>query len=200
MKRIGDGAEAIIYLDEGRVIKDRIKKCYRIRQIDEKLRRFRTRRESKLLHKLAKLGFIPKLLKSDDKKMKIDMEFIDGPRLRDVLNKNNYKGFCKEIGEKVATLHNHDVIHSDLTTSNMIFKKQIFFIDFGLSFESSKIEDKAVDLHLLKQALESKHNEISKQAFKEVIKAYKRKARHTEQIMRRLDKVEMWGRYKGKGS
>lgn len=198
MKQIGDGAEAIIYLDKNKVIKDRIKKGYRIEQIDEKLRKFRTRRESKLLDKLAKLGFTPKPLKFDDKKMIIEMELIDGPRLRDVLNKSNYKKYCKEIGEKVAILHNSDIIHSDLTTSNMVLKDQIYFIDFGLSFESGKIEDKAVDLHLLKQALESKHYSIFEQAFEEVIKSYKRKAKHSEQILRRLEQVEQRGRYKSK--
>lgn len=200
MKQIGDGAEAIIYLDKNKVIKDRIKKGYRIRQIDEKLRKFRTRRESKLLNKLAKLEFTPKLVDSDDKKMIVKMELIDGPRLRDVLNKSNYKRYAKEIGEKVAILHNNDVIHSDLTTSNMVLKDKIYFIDFGLSFESKKIEDKAVDLHLLKQALESKHYSIFEQAFKEVIKAYKKKAKHADQILKRFEKVEMRGRYKTKGS
>ncbi|OGM01729.1 Kae1-associated kinase Bud32, partial [Candidatus Woesearchaeota archaeon RBG_13_36_6] len=173
---------------------------YRIEQIDEKLRRFRTRRESKLLDKLAKLGFTPKLLGSNDKKMIVEMELVDGPRLRDVLNNKNYKKYCKEIGEKVAILHNNDVIHSDLTTSNMVLKEQIYFIDFGLSFESSKIEDKAVDLHLLKQALESKHYSIFEQAFREVIKAYKKEAKHAEQILERFEKVEMRGRYKTKSS
>ena len=37
---------------------------------------------------------------------------------------------------------------------------KVYFIDFGLGFFSNKTEDKAVDLHLLKQALESKHYQI----------------------------------------
>src|SRR4030042_1167648 len=47
------------------------------------------------------------------------------------------------------------IINGDLTTSNMILNpdNKLYFIDFGLSFHSNKIEDKAVDLHLLKQAL-----------------------------------------------
>lgn len=199
MKQIGDGAEAIIYQDKGIVIKDRVKKSYRIKEIDQKLRKFRTRREAKLLYKLSKLGFVPKLIESDDKQMKIEMELIDGPRLRDVLNKGNYTKFTKEMGEKIAILHNNDVIHSDLTTSNMIVKGQIYFIDFGLSYESKKIEDKAVDLHLLKQALESKHYEIFEKAFKEIIKVYKKKATNATQVLKRLEKVEARGRYK-KGS
>ena len=42
-------------------------------------------------------------------------------------------------------------------TNDMIYDKKIYLIDFGLSLYSNKPEDKAVDLHLLKQALESKH-------------------------------------------
>ena len=41
----------------------------------------------------------------------------------------------------------------------MIKGDEISFIDFGLSFFSTKVEDKAVDLHLLKRALDSKHFE-----------------------------------------
>ena len=198
MKRIGDGAEAVIYLDKEKVLKDRLKKGYRLEQIDHKLRKFRTRREAKLMHKLQSLDFIPKIISSDDKKMQIEIEFIDGPRLRDVLNKDNYKELCKEVGEKLAVLHNLDVIHSDLTTSNMVYKDKIYVIDFGLSYESSKIEDKAVDLHLLKRALESKHHEIFEDAFAVVVDVYRKKADEAEQILKRLEQVEMRGRYKKK--
>lgn len=199
MKRIGDGAEAIIYQEGEKVLKDRVSKGYRLAEIDTKLRKFRTRREAKLLKKLEKFGFTPKIISSDDREMKIEMEFIDGPRLRDVLNKDNFKQYSKEIGEKLALLHNNDVIHSDLTTSNMILKNKIYFIDFGLSFESKKIEDKAVDLHLLKRALESKHHEFFEEAFEEVIKAYSSKQEQADEIFKRLEKVESRGRNKGKG-
>ncbi|MBW2971374.1 Kae1-associated serine/threonine protein kinase [Candidatus Woesearchaeota archaeon] len=198
MEKIGDGAEAIIYLDKNKVVKERIAKSYRLPEIDQKLRKYRTRKEAKLLQKLEKLGFTPKLIDSDDAKMTVAMQYIDAPRLRDVLTKTNHQKLCKEIGEKVAKLHNNHIVHSDLTTSNMILKDQIYFIDFGLSYESHKIEDKAVDLHLLKRALESKHNEIAKQAFKVVIQAYKQHANQAEDILKRFKTVELRGRYKTK--
>ncbi|MBS1267261.1 MAG: KEOPS complex subunit Bud32 [Candidatus Woesearchaeota archaeon] len=198
MKKIGDGAEAIIYKKNNTVVKDRVKKSYRLKQIDTKLRKYRTRREAKLLEKLSKFNFTPKLIESDDKSMQINMEFIDGPRLRDVINKNNYQELCTEIGKKLAILHNQDIIHGDLTTSNMIYNKKIFFIDFGLSYESSKIEDKAVDLHLLNQALESKHYKIFKKAFKQILDTYKTKVNQSSEILTRFKKVEMRGRNKKK--
>ena len=95
------------------------------------------------------------------------MEFIDGKKLSDSLESQDYKKICKQIAENITKMHNSGIIHGDLTTSNMIFKNnQVYFIDFGLAFHSSKVEDKAVDLHLLKQALEAKHFTIWKNASK----------------------------------
>ena len=199
MRKIGDGAEAVVYLNKGIVIKDRIKKGYRLNEIDEKLRKFRTRRETKILEKLHAIDFpIPKLILSDDKKMLIKMEFLKGKKLRDVLNKNNCAKLCKQLGRKIAILHDNSIIHGDLTTSNMILNKEIYFIDFGLSFFSEKVEDKAVDLHLLRQALESKHYEIFENAFKSVLSGYKIKNPDYNLVIKRLEKVESRGRYKGK--
>jgi len=72
---------------------------------------------------------------------------------------------------------------------------KIYFIDFGLGFVSHKIEDKAVDLHLLKQALEARHFKNLKELIKEVFKGYK-KFKDSENVFRQLEKVEKRGRYK----
>jgi len=101
----------------------------------------------------------------------------------------------KTIGEQVAILHNLNIIHSDLTTSNMVLSnKKIYFIDFGLSFHSTRIEDKAVDLHLLKQALEAKHFSCWKKLFRSFLKGYNPKEK--SKILTQLKKVESRGRYK----
>ncbi|TKJ17882.1 Kae1-associated kinase Bud32 [Candidatus Woesearchaeota archaeon B3_Woes] len=191
MKLIAQGAEAKLYQDKSNLIKDRIKKSYRIQEIDKRLRKRRTKKEAKLLDKLNSLGFTPKLIEADENK--IIMEFIEGKTLRDCLTEKNYKQLMKELGQKIAILHENNIIHGDLTTSNFIFNKQIYFIDFGLSFESHKVEDKAVDLHLLRQALESKHYKIWKECFEEVLKSYKNK-----EVIERLKLVETRGRYKHK--
>ena len=196
MNKLSQGAEAIIYLDKD-IIKDRIKKNYRIKEIDEPLRKFRTKREAKILEKLAAIDFpAPKLIKLD--KYNLRMENIKGKKVRDVLEKKDYIKISKEIGEKLAILHNNHIIHGDLTTSNMILEKEIYFIDFGLSFFSHKIEDMAVDLHLLKQALESKHFRIWEKCFNAALKSYKQYADNSEEILKRLDQVEGRGRNKGK--
>jgi TP53 regulating kinase-like protein len=196
-KIIGMGAEAILIHKDGKLIKQRTKKSYRLDILDEKLRKQRTRRESKLLEKAAKLIPVPKILKTDEKGKEIDMEFIEGKKLSDYLEIfPNSLDICKQIGQNIAKLHDADIIHGDLTTSNMILKDdKVFFIDFGLGFESKKIEDKAVDLHLIKQALEAKHFNNYEKFFKAVLDGYKL-SKHHEATINRLKVVEKRGRYK----
>lgn len=197
--KISQGAEAIIYKEKNKIIKDRIKKNYRIKEIDEKLRKFRTKREAKILSKLGAINFpVPKLININLKKNIIEMQEIKGNKVRDILEKSNYDKLCFEIGQKIAILHNNNIIHGDLTTSNIILAKEIYFIDFGLSFFSHKVEDKAVDLHLLKQALESRHYKIYEKAFRAALNGYKSKSNNYENIMKRFEIVETRGRYKNK--
>lgn len=195
-KIIGRGAEAIITRKGNNLIKDRIKKSYRIKIIDEKLRRQRTKKETKILEKASLIIPVPKLIYSDNID-KIEMEFIKGKKLSDHLDSlKNSDRICKQIGENIAKLHNQHIIHGDLTTSNMLFyKNKVYFIDFGLSFESQKIEDKATDLHLIKQALEAKHFKHYESFFNSILKGYKISKNYKE-IIKRLEAVEKRGRYK----
>lgn len=200
MKIIKQGAEAILYIDKENMVKERIKKNYRLTEIDDKLRRFRTKRESRLLDK-ANMIKVPKVLNVDEENFKITMEFIEGQLLKDCLdifNKNKRIKICTTIGREIGKLHDCSVIHGDLTTSNMILKNdEVYFIDFGLGFISNKIEDKAVDLHLLKQAFESKHYKTAEVDFNAVLEGYK-KSKDYKKVVERLKKVEERGRYKRK--
>ena len=198
MKLIAQGAESKIFLEKGRVIKNRFRKTYRIKEIDEKLRKARTKREAKVLDKLQKINFPTPELINNNEKDTLEIEYIKGKLIKNKLKENNCIKLSKEIGEKIAILHNNNIIHGDLTTSNMIFNKEVFFIDFGLSFFSKKIEDRAVDLHLLKEALESKHYKIWEVCYKEALKNYKKKAKHGKEVLERIKVVESRGRYKRK--
>jgi Kae1-associated kinase Bud32 len=71
---------------------------------------------------------------------------------------------------------------------------KLFFIDFGLGYTSNKIEDRAVDLHLIKQALEAKHFSIYKEAEKIILENYNSKDK--AKVLEQLKKVEARGRYK----
>jgi len=195
---IGQGAEAVLYKEDNKVLKDRISKDYRQKDLDTSLRKARTRREAKVLSKLKEIGVPgPELLDMDDKDMRISMSFINGNKLRDVLH-NNPVELSKEVGRKVAKLHANDIIHADLTTSNMILDNEIHFIDFGLSFFSAKEEDKAVDLHLLERALESKHFQVYPQCFQIVLKSYQEYCPEANQVIKRLETVKTRGRNKKK--
>ena len=200
-KIIQQGAEAIILLDEKGITKRRRRKSYRISEIDDKIRKQRTRSEAKLLNKASKFIPVPDITKVNEKAKEIIMDFIDGKKLSDYLDNfplKKQKEICKSIGESVAKLHDSDIIHGDLTTSNMILKNdKIYFIDFGLGFISHKFEDKAVDLHLLRQALEAKHFKNWEVLFEEVLKGYS-KSKDSKIVLERLKAVEKRGRYKEK--
>ena len=150
LELIAHGAESKLYRDGSKLIKHRIKKSYRIKRLDERLRKYRNKREVKALRKAYNLIKVPKVLEVND--YKIIMDFIDGEVLRDVisdLSNEEFNGVCKKIGLYVKALHSKDLIHGDLTTSNMMLRSgELFFIDFGLSEVSSKVEAKAVDLHV----------------------------------------------------
>ena len=193
MKILKQGAESIIILDKGKIIKHRIKKLYRVKEIDEKIRKSRTRSEAKLLEKSPVR--VPKILNVDEKDMKIEMQYLNGELLKDIFDKLKEKerlSLCKTLGEEISKLHSAEIIHGDLTTSNLILKDdKLYFIDFGLGFFSNKTEDKAVDLRLLKQALESKHYKSFPKSYNKILKHYKHK-----DVLKRLEKVEGRGRYK----
>lgn len=204
MRLIKQGAEAKLYLgrhdNQDVIIKDRIQKKYRIRQIDEKIRKKRTSLESNLLSEARRAGVpTPRILEIDYKNHKIIMEYIDGKRIKELLNESDEKTIKKlssEIGMLVGKLHSRDIIHGDLTTSNMILKdEKIYFIDFGLGFFSKKIEDKGVDLKLLKEALKSTHFKILNLCWKNIIKAYEKEYKDAGRVLKKVEEIERRGRY-----
>jgi TP53 regulating kinase-like protein len=195
---IAQGAEAILFREGEKLIKERVKKGYRLPELDEKLRKQRTRKEAKLLEKASKLIYVPGKIKIDEKNKIIEMEFIEGKKLSECLDElPKAIEVCEQMGKNIAKLHDADIIHGDLTTSNMILRSgEVYFIDFGLGFESRKSEDKAVDLHLIKQALEARHFNNFEKFFEAVLDGYKASKNYKE-VLKRLEKVEKRGRYKG---
>ena len=194
MELIKQGAEAKLWKDGDILIKERIKKNYRIDEIDTRLRKSRTKKEAKLLQK-ANMINVPGVISVDENKMKINMEFLHGDVVKDVfddLQKRVRNDLCLDMGKQISELHKNSLIHGDLTTSNMILDNdKLFFFDFGLGFESIRVEDKAVDLHLLRKAFESKHHKHADEAFSFVLKGY-----NDKDVIDRLSKVSGRGRYK----
>ena len=200
MREISRGAEAVVFLDKDKIIKQRIKKHYRIDVLDNKLRKQRTKKELNLLKKASELINVPKIISFSD--TEIIMENINGNKLSEIfdkLNGNEIENICFKIGKNLGKLHSQNIIHNDLTTSNIIKKEdEIYFIDFGLGFISTKIEDKAYDLHLLKQALKSRHYNKFEKAFSFVIKGYNSIYKEYKLIEERLNKIDLRGRHKHK--
>ena len=204
MELIAQGAEAKLFRDRDTVIKERISKGYRLPTLDKSLRQFRTRREAKILGRLEEMKFpAPRGLDFCDKRMSITMDFVPGETLRSaLLNPNNKDEFillAEEMGKGVGLLHTHNIVHGDLTTANVIQNSadsHLTFIDFGLAKFSDKVEDKAVDLHLLDRNLESSHYLLYPAIFEKVLEAYVSEYADSKLVLERLEKVAGRGRHK----
>lgn len=201
-KIVAKGAEAVLIRKGDHIIKRRISKGYRHPQLDRWMTIRRTRREAKILDKVSKTINSPKIIRSDEENAELTMEFVDGKILSDCLDnlpRSDALKTCFDIGSEVGLLHEMDIIHGDLTTSNMILNRnKISLIDFGLGFHSARAEDKAVDLKLLKEAMKSKHYKNGEADFNQVLKGYKVTSKEEKKVFEQLKKVEGRGRYKGK--
>ena len=198
MKFIAQGAEAKLYETAEGMLKERPPKAYRVKELDDELRKARTKREARVLQKLLENGVpVPKVLKATETGLLL--EKIPGETLRDALNESNCRRLCLEAGEGIGKMHSLEIIHGDLTTSNMLFSKgRVFFIDFGLSFHSHKLEDKAVDLHVFREALQSKHYKIADECYTAAVEGYSQGYPKAHEVLARLKSVESRGRYKNK--
>lgn len=199
------GAEAEIrrtkYLGFQAVEKRRIRKLYRIKEIDALLILSRTKEEAKLMMEARMLGVsIPVIYDVDVMNGIITMEFLKGKRIKDILHQMNEEGrkqLCEKIGESIALLHNNDIIHGDITTSNMILlDEKVHFIDFGLGGKNSEIEAKGVDLHVLMEAFSSTHSRYPR-CFDYVVEGY-RKSYKGDAILvcEKIDEIVRRGRYR----
>ncbi|MBI2134021.1 Kae1-associated serine/threonine protein kinase [Candidatus Woesearchaeota archaeon] len=193
MELVAQGAEARIFKKGGVIVKERFAKSYRLPAIDAGIRASRTRREVKVMESLGKIGVnVPGVVSHSD--FSIEMELVEGRLVRDLLNEPGNRVYCIEIGRSVGLMHSSNIIHSDLTTSNILLSGgRIFFIDFGLSFFSQKPEDKAVDIHLFRQALLG-----NEQCFSAFLEGYVDSYSGHKVVLDRLEKVEARGRHKAK--
>jgi Kae1-associated kinase Bud32 len=200
MEIIGKGAEANIYRDGELVLKERISKAYRVRELDIKLRKTRTKREAKLISLARRAGVpTPFIRDVDNARTTIGMSFIDGEAVKkiiDNISKDERAKIFREIGKSVGKLHSQNIIHGDLTTSNMILKdNKIFFIDFGLGEINGNIEAKGVDLLVFKKTLHSTHHKFEKECMEAFLEGYSSEYRDYKDVIERLNIIEKRGRY-----
>ncbi len=189
MKLLYRGAESEVYLTEylgiKAILKKRIPKKYRIKDLDEKIRSERTKKEAKMLKRALQKINVPMIF--DCFEYEILMEYIDGIKLKNNIEKFDFK----KLGQEIKKMHDLDIIHSDLTPSNILLKNnEIYFIDFGLAFNSKRIEDKATDLLLFKRILKAEYPEYFDRCWKKFCEGY---GNHV--VLKHIEKIERRARY-----
>eukprot|EP00128_Syssomonas_multiformis_P009470 Colp12_sorted_trinity150504_noHs@17526 len=207
---IAQGAEARVYTSQlmGKpcIVKERFPKTYRHPELDAKLTRSRVSQEARCIGRCRKSGVgVPVLYFVDPEASRIYMELIPGPTMKQVLLEsvhNNGSVFdqtlANKIGLALGKMHDCDVVHGDLTTSNMVLRSTdnaLVLIDFGLSQVSTLVEDKAVDLYVLERAFTSTHPQLDNM-FAAVLVTYSKQWKGAGQVLKKLDEVRMRGRKK----
>jgi TP53 regulating kinase-like protein len=202
MKLLKKGAEADLYQTKWQnskaILKVRKIKNYRNSLLDLKIRKQRTIKECQMISFVKSFGIpTPLIYFVNLKTTSIMMQEIPGTPVHD-LPESTIVEVSKDIGKLVGTLHKNGVMHGDLTTSNFIlFKNTVFVIDFGLSQNTIKSEDHAVDLRLIKEILNSAHAKIMLSSWKNFLNGYKSivgNAYYTK-ITKLVSDIESRGRY-----
>ena len=206
-RQIHRGAEAIIYLveyiGEETILKQRIGKRYRDTAIDRFLIKSRTYKEAVALKTAEDLSVpTPRLYYSSIRDGVLVMSFIKGILLRDALLQRRVdeelkKEIFMKIGYYLAILHNNDITHGDLTTSNIILtgNSEIYLIDFGLANLNSDYEEKSVDVEMFERVLISTHSDEAGKLFKFFLDGYINNVDNSSEIMRRYHIIKKRGRY-----
>ncbi|EST09773.1 Protein kinase domain protein [Kalmanozyma brasiliensis GHG001] len=233
------------------LLKWRFPKTYRHPTLSSSITASRTIMEARALLRCAKAGVaVPAVRCVDEKEGILGLELIAGRSVREwlgggaegedetivdeeeavaaeddeeVLSENDQIKLMCLIGKQLAIMHEADIIHGDLTTSNMMLRPasaqsgaskvdlnhdEVVLIDFGLSSVSAFAEDKAVDLYVLERAFASTHP-ASESLFKTILDSYAEevtarsagksrskggKLNKWEETRRKLEEVRMRGR------
>ena len=200
------GAESKLFqkkwFDYPALYKVRFPKSYRIKELDFQFRKTRTIHEARLLVKAKEAGVrTPIIYEIDIHNTTLVLEYLGGEILKTLLpkvSKKKMQEICEQLGEDVGKLHNAGIIHGDLTTSNIIkipAEIQLAFIDFGLGYISDRIEDVGIDMFLLERAFRNTHSTIFDNAWKSVIKGYKKTSIFGKDIESKLLEITSRGRY-----
>ena len=160
------GAEAIVETVEWNgqtvVSKIRNKRGYRHPTLEKRLVVERLRSESRIMEKLLSQGVpVPAIFSVNTSDNSIFMEFIEGQTLERALRGKNFREHLSQTAQLLSNIHSLNVIHGDPTTSNFLVNNKIFAIDFGLSSISDDNEDRASDLRVFLESLDSHHSEIN---------------------------------------
>jgi Kae1-associated kinase Bud32 len=197
------GAEArldsAVWMDRKVVYKQRVVKGYRHPTLDRSIQTFRLKNEVRLMLEARRAGIaVPLIYSVDLSESRIVMEEVQGMRVKDALETmslDDAEKVCRKIGEIAAKLHENDIVHGDLTTSNMLLEgERIVLIDFSLGSKSSELEDKGVDMHLLEEAFHSAHYRRSG-LYDAVKDSYMKAYPGGADVLKKVREIEKRGRY-----
>jgi len=198
------GAEAELHdgkwLGRDVIIKRRTPKGYRHPDLDSSIRSQRTKNEARLMLEARTKGIaVPIIYDIDLAKAEITMERIFGPRVKDLFNDlpmEEARKLAREMGKVVAMMHTSDIVHGDLTTSNMLMRDDgaICMIDFSLGEKTAALEKKGVDLHLLFEAFHSAHY-MREELLDDLLESYREHFGGAGEVIQRVKEIEKRGRY-----
>jgi len=192
-KLIAEGAEAKIYLvfEQGTnyILKERIPKEYRAKELDDAILKKRIKSEARILINAKNFKVnCPEVYGYDG--LSIKMEYLNFPESKVVLKKD--KSIMKVIAKAVLKMHEHNIVHGDLTLCNILYdekKNSPYFIDFGLANTSKKIEDKAMDLEVLREIVVA---DFSEEEWKIFEKEYSKKS---PDVIKQMEKIQKRKKY-----
>lgn len=197
---LSKGAEADVYrirwFGGDAVSKIRVEKPYRQKLLDNEIRRNRTLREATMLSIAKGRGVrTPFVYFVDPVSAEIVMEFIEGTNVKEKMDGN----LALQMGRCAGLLHSNNLIHNDLTTSNFINTKnnQLVLLDFGLSIFSERLEDRAVDVRLVKEVFSSAYASIFDLIFSRFLLGYSSiiGQKYMSATLRKVHEIEQRGRY-----
>uniref|UniRef100_A0A8C2SMH3 non-specific serine/threonine protein kinase n=1 Tax=Coturnix japonica TaxID=93934 RepID=A0A8C2SMH3_COTJA len=205
LQLVQQGAEARVYrgsfLGRQAVAKLRFPKRYRHPALEERLSRRRTAQEARSLLRCRRAGIpAPVVYFVDYVSNCIYLEDIIGaiPVQDHIYNvqrsggdASSLLGLAEKMGQLLARMHDEDLIHGDLTTSNVLLRPPVeqldlVLIDFGLSFISGLPEDKGVDLYVLEKAFLSTHPD-TETVFQALLQSYAAASKKSGPVIKRLD-------------
>lgn len=194
-------------------MKQRFPKKYRHPDLDAHITRERMKAEARALTRCRTFGIkTPVVYDVDFTTNELVLEKIaDSSTVRnyiyDAVNRKVsmdspiLMSLAEKIANVIAKLHANNIIHGDLTTSNMLLvspydTSDIILIDFGLSSVDERTEDKAVDLYVLERAILTTHPN-TETLVKHLLSVYKMSGgKGSVEVIQRLDEVRLRGRKK----
>lgn len=213
---IKQGAEAKlykgVYLGKPTIAKERFIKEYRHESLDSFLTKERMKAEGRAIVRCKACGIrTPSLYLVDFNRRTIFMEHFEySISLKDFIENSSESVLNKvslDIGKILAAMHDHNIVHGDLTSSNILVVNKndenkfddleelyLVFIDFGLAYLDCNTEDKGVDLYVLERALCSTHS-IAYKIFPKILEGYRNHCISTyREIFSKFEEVRTRGR------